>query len=316
MDIIKNILFFMLGLAFLYFGGEGLVKGSSRLARSRGINPIVIGLTIVAFGTSAPEFMVSIVAALRGSSDLVIGNIVGSNIANIGLILAISALISPLMIQMTLLKIEVPIMIILSIILYVLAFNLTIGLFEGMLILLCLTAFVIYSSISAFKESRIVASEYQEFLGKDNSFLKNSLFIVLGITALIIGARLVVNSSMFMAREVGISELVIGITAVAVGTSLPELSTSIVAAYRKEHDIVVGNIIGSNIFNIGILGFVSIIHPIDVNSSVLKYELPVMILFALSAIPIMKTGSKVSRLEGILLLLFYSLFVIFLFRNT
>lgn len=306
----------MLGLAFLYFGGEGLVKGSSRLARSRGINPIVIGLTIVAFGTSAPEFMVSIVAALRGSSDLVIGNIVGSNIANIGLILAISALISPLMIQMTLLKIEVPIMIILSIILYVLAFNLTIGLFEGMLILLCLTAFVIYSSISAFKESRIVASEYQEFLGKDNSFLKNSLFIVLGITALIIGARLVVNSSMFMAREVGISELVIGITAVAVGTSLPELSTSIVAAYRKEHDIVVGNIIGSNIFNIGILGFVSIIHPIDVNSSVLKYELPVMILFALSAIPIMKTGSKVSRLEGILLLLFYSLFVIFLFRNT
>lgn len=306
----------MLGLAFLYFGGEGLVKGSSRLARSRGINPIVIGLTIVAFGTSAPEFMVSIVAALRGSSDLVIGNIVGSNIANIGLILAISALISPLMIQMRLLKIEVPIMIILSIILYVLAFNLTIGLFEGMLIFLCLTAFVIYSSISAFKESRIVASEYQEFLGKDNSFLKNSLFIVLGLTALIIGARLVVNSSMFMAREVGISELVIGITAVAVGTSLPELSTSIVAAYRKEHDIVVGNIIGSNIFNIGILGFVSIIHPIDVNSSVLKYELPVMILLALSAIPIMKTGSKVSRLEGILLLLFYSLFVIFLFRNT
>ena len=313
MDIIQNILFLILGIAFLYFGGEGLVKGSSRLARSRGINPIVIGLTIVAFGTSAPEFVVSIIAALRGSSDLVIGNIVGSNISNIGLILAISALISPLVIQMRLLRIEVPIMIILSLILYLLAFNLTIGMVEGIIIFLCLSTFVIYSSINALKESTIVASEYQEFLGTDNSYLKNSLFIVLGLAALIIGARLVVNSSMFIAKEIGISELVIGITIVAVGTSLPELSTSIVAAYRKEHDIVVGNIIGSNIFNIGILGFVSIIHPINVNPSVMKYELPVMILFALSAIPIMKTGFKVSRLEGIFLLLFYFLFVVFLF---
>ncbi len=313
MDIIKNILFFMLGTGFLFFGGEGLVKGSSRLARSLGINPVVIGLTIVAFGTSAPEFVVSIIAALRGSSDLVIGSIVGSNISNIGLILAISALISPLLIQMRLLKIEVPIMIILSIILYLLAFNRTIGLFEGMLIFLCLSAFVIYSSINALKESTIVASEFQEFLGTNNSIIKNSLFIVLGLAALLIGARLVVISSIFMAKAIGISELIIGVTIVAVGTSLPELSTSIVAAYRKEHDIVAGNIIGSNIFNIGILGVVSIVHPINVNSGVLRYELPVMILFALSAIPIMKTGFKVSRLEGVFLLLFYLLFVIFLF---
>jgi cation:H+ antiporter len=313
MDIIKNILFLVLGIAFLYFGGEGLVKGSSRLARKLGINPVVIGLTIVAFGTSAPEFVVSLIAALRGSSDLVIGNIVGSNISNVGLILAISALISPLFIQMRLLKTEVPIMIILSIILYLLAFNLTIGLLEGLFMFLCLSTFVIYSSVNALKESTNVASEYQEFLGPDNPSLKNSLFIVLGLAALIIGARLVVNSSIFIATEIGISELVIGVTVVAIGTSLPELSTSIVAAYRKEHDIVVGNIIGSNIFNIGILGFVSVIHPINVNSSVLKYELPVMILFALSTIPIMKTGFKVSRLEGIFLLIFYLLFVIFLF---
>ena len=313
MDIMQNILLFILGIAFLYFGGEGLVKGSSRLARSLGINPIVIGLTIVAFGTSAPEFVVSIIAALRGSSDLVIGNIVGSNISNIGLILAISALISPLVVQMRLLRVEVPIMIILSTVLYLIAFNLIIGLFEGILIFLCLSTFLIYSSINALKESKIVASEYQEFLGTDNSFFKNSLFILLGLIALIIGARLVVNSSILMAKEMGIGELVVGITAVAIGTSLPELSTSIVAAYRKEHDIVVGNIIGSNIFNIGILGFVSIIHPINVNSGVLKYELPVMILFALSVIPIMRTGFKISRLEGIVLLLFYLLFIIFLF---
>lgn len=313
MEIIQNIVLFIAGIAFLYFGGEGLVKGSSRLARSLGINPVVIGLTIVAFGTSAPEFVVTIIAVLRGSNDLVIGNIVGSNISNIGLILAISALISPLIIQMRLIKIEVPIMIILSIILYLLAFNLTIGLFEGMLILVILSTFLIYSSINALRESTIVASEYQEFLGRNNSFLKNSLFIILGLAALIIGARFVVNSSIFVAREAGISELVIGVTAVAVGTSLPELSASIVAAHRKEHDIVVGNIIGSNIFNIGILGFVSMIHPINVNTSVMKYELPVMILFALSAIPIMKTGFKVSRLEGIFLLLLYALFVAFLF---
>ncbi len=137
MDVIKNILFLILGIAFLYFGGQGLVKGSSRPARSLAINPIVIGLSIVPFGPSAPDFVVSIIAALRGSSDLVIGNIVGSNISNIGLILAISALVSPLLFQMRLLKIEVPIMIILSIILYLLAFNLTIGLFEGILIFLC-----------------------------------------------------------------------------------------------------------------------------------------------------------------------------------
>jgi cation:H+ antiporter len=313
MDIIQNILLFVIGIAFLYSGGEGLVKGSSRLARSFGINPVVIGLTIVAFGTSAPEFVVSIIAVLRDSNDLVIGNIVGSNISNIGLIMSISALISPLIIQMRLIRIEVPIMILLSIILFLLAFNRTIGLFEGILIFLILSAFVVYSSINALRESTMVASEYKEFLGPNNSFLKNSLFILLGLAALIIGARLVVNSSIFMAREAGISELVIGITAVAVSTSLPELSASIVAAYRKEHDIVVGNIIGSNIFNIGILGFVSIVHPINVNSSILKYELPVMILFSLSAIPVMKTGFRVSRLEGIFLLFSYSLFVIFLF---
>jgi cation:H+ antiporter len=145
--------------------------------------------------------------------------------------------------------------------------------------------------------------------------IKNILFLILGIAFLYFGGEVLVKGSSRLARSLGIIPVVIGLTIVAFGTSLPELSTSIVAAYRKEHDIVVGNIIGSNIFNIGILGFVSIIHPINVNSSVLKYELPVMILFALSAIPIMKTGFKVSRLEGISLLLFYSLFIIFLFRN-
>jgi len=143
--------------------------------------------------------------------------------------------------------------------------------------------------------------------------IKNILFLILGMPFLYFGGEGLVKASSRLARSLGINPVVIGLTIVAFGTSLPELSPSIVAAYRKEHDIVVGNIIGSNIFNIGILGFVSIIRPINVNSSVLKYELPVMILFALSAIPIMKTGFKVSRLEGIFFLIFYLLFVIFLF---
>lgn len=313
MQLAIHILLFILGVVLLYLGGEGLVRGSSRLARNLGINTIVIGLTLVAFGTSTPEFVVSLFAAFKGSSDLVVGNIVGSNISNIGLILGISALICPIMVQMKILKTEVPIMIIVSLVMMLTAFNLRIGFYEGILLFATTVAFVIYTYYSALEEPSEIETEFKEFIGTNNSNNRNIFFIVVGLLGLIIGARLVVNSAIFIASAFGISELVIGISVVAIGTSLPELSTSIVAAYRKEHDIVVGNIIGSNIFNIGILGFVSIIHPINVNSGVLKYELPVMILFALSVIPIMKTGFKVSRLEGILLLLFYLLFVIFLF---
>jgi len=313
MEIFINSLLFIIGLIALYFGGEGLVLGSSRIARRLRINPIVIGLTIVALGTSSPEFVVSLIAAFKGSSDLAIGNIIGSNISNIGLILGISALIYPIKVQIRVIKAEVPIMIVLSIILYFTAFNLTIGFYEGIMLIGSLLAFVIYSYFGALKESSTAEREFKEFLGTNQSGIKNFLFIILGIIGLIIGAHLVVNAAILTANELGISELVIGITAVAIGTSLPELSTSIVAAIRKEPDILVGNIIGSNIFNIGILGLVAIIHPVNVDPNILRFELPVMLFFTLAALPIMKTGFRVSRVEGIFLLAFYLLFIVLLF---
>ncbi|TDI90462.1 MAG: calcium/sodium antiporter [Candidatus Dadabacteria bacterium] len=315
MSIAVAIILFVVGLIMLFLGGEGLVRGASRLARVLGISPIVIGLTVVAFGTSAPEFVVGLIAALKGASDVVLGNIIGSNISNIGLILGIGAIISPLIIQIRIIKVEVPIMIALSLILYGLAaWSLNLGLLQGVFLFGALIAFTIYSYFGSKKEPKEVEEEFEEFVGSGNSVRKQVVFIVLGLVALIIGARFVVDSAIFIARVVGISELVISITAVAIGTSLPELSTTIIAAIRKEHDIIVGNIIGSNIFNIGILGVISIIHPVTVDSALLRFEFPVMIFFSILVLPLMITGKKVGRVEGISLLVLYAAFIFMVFR--
>jgi len=298
-------------------GGEGLVRGASRLARVLGISPVVIGLTVVAFGTSAPEFVVGLIAALKGASDVVLGNIIGSNISNIGLILGIGAVISPLIIQIRIIKVEVPIMIALSLILYGLAWSLNLGLLQGIFLFGALIAFTIYSYFGSKKEPKLVEEEFEEFVGSGDSgdpVWKQVVFIVLGLVALIIGARFVVDSAILIARIAGVSELVISITAVAIGTSLPELSTTIIAAVRKEHDIIVGNIIGSNIFNIGILGLVSIIRPVTVDSTLLRFEFPVMLFFSILLLPLMITGKRVSRLEGLLLLVLYAVFIFMVFR--
>lgn len=309
MSIAISIFLLVAGIIMLFFGGEGLVKGASRLAHLLGISPVVIGLTVVAFGTSAPEFVVGLIAALQGASDVVLGNIIGSNISNIALILGIAALISPLIIQGRLIKAEVPIMIILSFLLYGIAWTLDLGIVQGAVLFGSLIAFTIFSYFGAKKEPKIIEEEYEEYLGTDGSVWKQLLFIVLGLAALIIGARLVVDSAITIARVIGVSELVISITVVAIGTSLPELSTTIVAAMKKEHDIIVGNLIGSNIFNIGILGLVSTIHPVSVDSSLLKFEFPIMLFFSIIILPIMMTGKKVSRIEGIFLLLLYAVFI-------
>lgn len=309
MSIALSVVLLIVGIILLFLGGEGLVKGASRLARILGISPVVIGLTVVAFGTSAPEFVVGLIASLKGSSDIVLGNIIGSNISNIGLILGIGAVISPLFIQGRLVKVEVPIMIILSFILFGLAWGLNLGLFQGIFLFGALIAFTTYSYFGSKKEPEVVEEQYKEFISEDGPTWKQILFIVLGLAGLIIGARLVVDSAILIARVIGVSELVISITVVAIGTSLPELSTTIVAAMKKEHDIIVGNIIGSNIFNIGILGLVSIIHPVKVDSSLLRFEFPVMLFFSILILPIMITGKRISRFEGILLLLLYGGFI-------
>lgn len=313
MGITTDILLFITGIIMLFLGGESLIMGATRLARALGIRPIVIGLTVVGFGTSAPEFVVCIIAALKGSSDIVLGNIVGSNIANIGLILGIAALIRPISIHMKLVKVEVPLMICLSIALYAISLNLGLGRIEGAFLLACLIAFTIYSYRAALRESRQVREEYKEFIGNNGSKLGQAAFIAAGLVLLVIGARFIVNSAITIATVFGISEVVIGIAAVAVGTSLPELATSIVAALRKENDIIAGNILGSNIFNIGMLGLVSVIKPVGVNPELLRFEYPVMVALALLVLPIMRTGHRVSRAEGIFLLLIYSAFISALF---
>ena len=314
MDILIIILYFVIGLAALYFGGEGLVKGASNLARMLGISPMVIGLTVVAFGTSSPELLVCIIAALQGSSDIVIGNIVGSNISNIALILGVSAILCPIVIHIKLIRVEVPIMIFLTLLLYGLSLRLQIGRFEGGFLFAALIAFTVYSYYAARKESYKPEAGYEENIGHEGSYKRQAIFLILGLVGLIIGARLVVDSAITLAQMFGVSEFIIGITAVAIGTSLPELSTSIVAALRKEQDIIVGNIIGSNIFNIGILGIVSMIRPITVEPSLLRYEFPVMIFFTILVLPLMRTGFRVSKIEGVVLLLLYAVFIFFLFN--
>jgi cation:H+ antiporter len=309
MGIAVSVVLLIAGIIMLFLGGEGLVKGASRLARILGISPIVIGLTVVAFGTSAPEFVVGLIAALKGANDVVLGNIIGSNISNIGLILAIAALMSPIVIHARLIKAEVPIMIVLSFIFYALAWKYNFGFIQGVFLFGALLVFTVYSYFASKEESKWVEQEYREFIRGSGSIWRNLLFIVFGLVGLIIGARFVVDSAIFIARIMGVSELVISITVVAIGTSLPELSTTIVAALKKEHDIIVGNIIGSNIFNIGILGLVSIIHPVSVNKPLLKFEFPIMLFFSIIILPLMMTGKKVTRAEGVFLLLLYGVFI-------
>ncbi len=312
-QILYNSSVFIIGLIILYLGGEGLVKGSSRLARAMGINPVLIGLTIVAFGTSAPELVVSIIAAFKGSNDLIMGNILGSNIANIGLILGISALIYPISIKLTLIKVELPFMIFISILLLLFSQNLIIEHFEGAILFILLISMIIYSCYDAFKEPKEIEKEYSELVQVDRSYNKNILYIVFGVIGLSIGAKLLVDSAISIAQSLGVSQALIGITAVAIGTSLPELTTSVIAALKRESGIIIGNIIGSNIFNIGILGIISVLKPIEMKQYLLQFEFGIMILFSIILLPIMKTGFKIAKTEGLLLLLFYLMFLRFIF---
>lgn len=310
-DLIINIVIFLVGITGLLLGGNALVKGASNIARILGISPLVIGLTIVAFGTSSPEFLVGIIAAVKGSSDIATGNIVGSNISNIGLILGLTTLVCAIGVHTSVLKVQTPFMIFLSIILYLFCLNLSLGMLEGFSLFLLLCSFIVYNYFQSKKE---ISNKKKNKHRTDRlTVFKQVLLITVGLVGLIIGAKLVVDKSILFARTLGVSELIISITAVAVGTSLPELAASIIAAIKKENDLIVGNIVGSNIFNLGILGLISFIQPIEVNPSLLKFELPVMLILSIIIFPIMMTGKLISRIEGFILLLIYSGFIYFLF---
>ncbi|MEO0598275.1 MAG: calcium/sodium antiporter [Chloroflexota bacterium] len=298
------------GLVLLFFGGNWLVQGASRLAESAGVSPLVVGLTIVAIGTSAPELIVSISAALSGSADIAVGNVVGSNIANIGLILGLSALIYPVSVHVTMLRREIPIMLFVTL-LAVWMFNdntLTRG--EGGVLLIGLVLFTAFMLVASRQEQQTdgdASADQPVTVGR----LKEGMRTLVGMLLLVIGAQLTVSNATELARNVGVSEVVIGITLVALGTSLPELVTSITAAWRKQSDIAIGNIVGSNIFNIlGILGVSALLQPIEIVQQVATVDALVMLGFSMLLLPFV-LDRVLGRIEGLGFLLGYMGFTLY-----
>ena len=315
----------MVGILGVYIGAEWLVKGSSNLSRELGIRPIIIGLTVVAFGTSSPELAVSLSASIKESDEIAIGNIIGSNIANIGLVLGISALVFPLKVERIIMKSELPLMIAISAALYLMAIDKEIGFVDGLFLftgIMVFTGYQIYSTInSKQKSSNLMSDTNMAGLANKQSstrrkkLLLNILFIVAGLVGLLIGAHLLVKTAIFIAGRCGISEMVIGLTAVAFGTSVPEMATSVVSAFRKEAELCVGNIIGSNIFNIlMVIGSVALIRPLNVMQGTIFFELPAMLLFSVALIPMMRGTLAINRIEGFILVLGYFAFIVLLFR--
>jgi cation:H+ antiporter len=300
------------GSALLILGAEGLVRGGSRLALAFGISPLVIGLTVVAFGTSAPEFAVTAGAAYAREADVALGNVVGSNIFNILFILGLSAVVAPLIVSQQLVRIDVPIMIGASLLVAGLGVDGTIGRLDGLLLFSGILGYTIFLIRQSRRESQAVHSAYEGAFGGEEArksrILINLLFVAVGVAMLGLGARLLVTGAVDMARALGVSELVIGLTIVAVGTSLPEVATSVLASFRGERDIAVGNLVGSNLFNLlAVLGLGGLIAPegIPVPSGALTFDIPVMIGAAIAALPIFFTGYTIGRWEGALLTSFY-----------
>lgn len=307
------LIFLVLGLVALFIGAEGLIRGSSALALKIGITPLVVGLTVVAFGTSTPELVVSLKAALIGNSSISLGNIVGSNIANIALILGIAAIIRPLDVHANVIRREIPIMIGISILLVLLLIDGELGLVDGIIFVLGIVIYTIVNITMARKEKNAeVDKEFKEGLKTGLGVPISIVMIVGGLGLMILGANLFVTSSISIAKVIGVSDAIIGLTIVAVGTSLPELITSVVAAYKNESDIAIGNVVGSNIFNIlGILGITALI--ISVGSSGINYvDFGVMLFAALILLPLSKTGFRITRLEGIILVLGYIAYIYYL----
>lgn len=325
--MILEIILFIVGLIILIKGADWLVEHSSHFARTFGVSPLIIGLTIVAFGTSLPELIVSLFAAVRGNADISIGNIVGSNIANIGLILGISAMVRGLRVQLSTLIYEMPFLLV-SAFLFMLLSNdqnlfsndgFSIGRIDGLILLVVFTVFLIYTFKSAFEQRGKSLKRYaeavkerttpkeKETLGKDIGFM------LLGLAALLIGGRILVDAAVKIAQSFGISEAFIGLTIIAVGTSLPELITSMVAAWKKEVDIALGNVIGSNIFNVlFVMGTTSLIRPIEVNPSILFFDMPVMILFSIGLLFFLTTNRKLTPWKGTALLIGYAGYIFYL----
>ncbi len=296
------------GLTLLYLGGEALVRGASGLGIRAGLTPLTVGLTVVAFGTSSPELFVSISAGLQSKPDIALANVIGSNICNIGLILACSALLHPLSVQVKLVRLDFPILISITAIFCWFLTDQSLSFFESALLSIGLILYCTMTFLLASQSRETISSPE---LAQNDSLRLISLMIVVGLSSLTYGAELFVDSAVNLASSFGISQGLIGLTVVAVGTSLPELATSLVAAFRGQADLAVGNIIGSNIFNIlGVAGISGLIVPLT-TSSLSTVDLGIMFLFTFVSLPLCRTGWKVSRIEGAFILAMYATYVIY-----
>lgn len=303
----------LIGLILLVIGAEALVRGASKLAAACGISPLVIGLTVVAFGTSAPEMAVSTLSSLSGQANIAIGNVVGSNIFNILLILGLSALVAPLAVSQKLVKLDVPLMITGSIAVYLFALNGILSRLEGILLFIGILAYTGFLIRQSRRENKAVQAEYsQEYGAKEplstKVLLKDVVLILAGLGLLVLGSKWLVDGAVAIAQKLGVSDLIIGLTIVAAGTSLPELATSVVASIRGERDIAVGNVVGSNLFNIlAVLGLSGLVSPSGtaVSPQALHFDIPVMIAVSVACLPIFLTGGRISRREGFLFLCGY-----------
>jgi cation:H+ antiporter len=321
--MLVSVLILLAGLAVLVLGADLLVRGAAGLAARLGISPLIVGLTIVAFGTSAPEVAVSLKASFAGQPDIAVGNVVGSNIFNILFILGVSAVITPLVVHQKMVRVDVPIMIGASILMWALCRDGTISRTDGAILFAGIVTYTGAAVVLARRESAQIKQEYAEAMpegapGPKPMWLQIAL-IVGGLVLCVLGAQWLVDASVTIARSLGVSELIIGLTIVAAGTSLPEVATSIVAAIKGQRDIAVGNVVGSNIFNIfSILGITGLVAPtaLVVSPAALAFDIPVMIAVALACLPVFFTGHEIRRWEGALFLFAYLAYLAFLILSA
>ncbi len=302
--------FVLLGSVLLYAGAHLLIRGASSLARGMGVAPAVVGLTVVAFGTSLPELVVTVTAALRGNADIALGNVVGSNIANMGLILGLATAIRSLSVEFTLLKREVPMGLAAVALVVLLSLDGVLGRGDALVLLAAFGGFLWWSVAGERKAPGEVQARYHRARASRLRKGVEALLAVAGLAGVLLGGHLLVEGGVTAARLLGVPPVIVGLTLVAVGTSLPELATSLVAAARGEDDISVGNVLGSNLFNLlGILGVAAMLDPISVPPTFFRFQYPVLAAFTLALLPICRTGMGISRGEGVLLLTGYVAYV-------
>ncbi len=313
------------GFILLVLGAEVLVHGAARLAARFGISPLIIGLTVVAFGTSAPEMAVSTQSAFMGQGDIAIGNVIGSNIFNVLVVLGLSALIIPLVVSRQLVRFDVPIMIAAGFLAWLLALDGSYSRIDGLILFSCIivyTGYLIISSLKAFKAGKTLAGD-DEYTADINphrfASLINIAYLLIGLVLLITGSNLLVTGAVSLAQALGLSELVIGLTIIAIGTSLPELATSLIAAWKGERDIAVGNIVGSNLFNLlAVLGLAGLVSPesISVARSAIDFDFPVMMAVMIACLPVFFAGYSINRWEGALFLGYYVAYTAYLIMQS